>query len=220
MITAVAVVSPFSFALLEFTHFQSHREGEREGSSCAARAAWGRRRTHGFHVGSFLHFGHRNHMSLLLRGERGCWTDLDSYSFRSKPYFLYPRNFRMTEHHSAKVTWKVDKISCRCERSMVDRGRRRRRPRVQRRLTDRPTDRGVRAQLHTHTHEEEEEEEKRRWRMEWRNDFRAMEVAAKGGGFFSPNAMAGCSSDGRFPLPLAFDALGCGAAMKGLHNKL
>ena len=27
MITAVAVVSPFSFALLEFTHFQSHREG-------------------------------------------------------------------------------------------------------------------------------------------------------------------------------------------------
>ena len=90
---------------------------------------------------------------------------------------------------------------------------------MQRRLTEGPTAECVRNC--THTHEEEEEEEKRRW-MEWRNDFRAMEVAAKGGGFFSPNAMAGCSSDGRFPLPLAF-AMHWGAVQpskKGLHNKL
>ena len=92
MITAVAVVSPFSFALLEFTHFQSHKEGEREGSSCAARPAWGRRRTHGFHVGSFLHFGHRNHRSLLL-GERGYWTNLDSYSFREQTELSLPEKF-------------------------------------------------------------------------------------------------------------------------------
>ena len=51
MITAVAVDSPFSFALLEFTHFQSHREG----GEFVRRPAWGRRRTHGFHVRSFLH---------------------------------------------------------------------------------------------------------------------------------------------------------------------
>ena len=84
---------------------------------------------------------------------------------------------------------------------------------MQRRPTDRPTAECVRNCTHTH---EEEEEEKRRW-MEWRNDFRAM-VAEREGVPFLP--MAGCSSDGRFPLPLAFDALGCGAAIKGLHNKL
>ena len=46
-ITAVAVVSPFSFALLAFTHFQSHREGkggeQRRGGVRANRAPSSRR---------------------------------------------------------------------------------------------------------------------------------------------------------------------------------
>ena len=55
-ITAVAVVSPFSFALLEFTHFQSHRETrERERRGVRARRGVGEEETHGFHVRSFLH---------------------------------------------------------------------------------------------------------------------------------------------------------------------
>ena len=48
VITAVAVVSPFSFALLEFTHFQSHREW-REGGEFVRGAAWRGEETHGFH---------------------------------------------------------------------------------------------------------------------------------------------------------------------------
>ena len=54
-ITAVAVVSPFSFALLEFTHFQSHRETREGGRGVRAPRGVGEEETHGFHVRSFLH---------------------------------------------------------------------------------------------------------------------------------------------------------------------